>query len=110
MVRPVYAPALVAWVGGGPGFHFSVGVGVAWFPLAPGEVFIPGYRVSRAYVNSVNITNTAVNVTRVTNVYNTVVVNRNFEQHHLCEPECERRSDGGFARDVREWRGRSHET
>jgi len=51
---------------------------VAWFPLAPGEVFIPGYRVSRGYVNSVNVTNTAVNVTRVTNVYNAVVVNRDF--------------------------------
>jgi hypothetical protein len=76
MVRPVYAPALVAWVGGGPGFRFSAGAGVGWFPLAPGEVFIPGYRVSRGYVNNVNVTNTAVSVTRVTNVYNTVVVNR----------------------------------
>jgi len=78
MVRPVYAPALVSWAGGGPGFHFSAGVGVAWFPLAPGEVFIPGYRVSRGYINSVNVTNTAVNVTRVTSVYNAVVVNRDF--------------------------------
>jgi hypothetical protein len=77
VVRPVYAPALVAWVGGGPGFRFSVGVGVGWFPLAPGEVFIPGYRVSRAYVNNVNISNTSVNIARVTNVYNTVVINRN---------------------------------
>jgi hypothetical protein len=76
-VRPVWAPALVAWVGGGPGFRFSVGLGVGWFPLGPGEVFIPGYRVSRRYVSSVNITNTAVNITRVTNVYNTVVINRN---------------------------------
>jgi hypothetical protein len=76
MVRPVYAPALVGWVGGGPGFHFSAGVGVGWFALAPGEVFIPGYRVSRSYVNSVNVTNTAVNAVRVTNVYNAVVVNR----------------------------------
>jgi hypothetical protein len=76
-VRPVWAPALVGWVGGGAGFQFSGGVGVGWFPLGPGEVFIPGYRVSRGYVNSVNITNTAVNVTRVTNVYNTVVINRN---------------------------------
>jgi hypothetical protein len=76
-VRPVWAPALVAWVGGAPGFRFSVGVGVGWFPLGPGEVFIPGYRVSRGYVNSVNITNTSVNITRVTNVYNTVVINRN---------------------------------
>ncbi len=76
-VRPIYAPALVAWMGGRPGFNFSFGAGVGWFPLAPGEVFIPGYRVSRAYVNRVNITNTTVTVARVTNVYNTVVVNRN---------------------------------
>ncbi len=71
-VRPIYAPALVAFVGG-PGFHFSVGVGgpgVAWFPLAPGEVYVPWYRTSRAYVNNVNITNTRVNITQVGNVYN----------------------------------------
>jgi hypothetical protein len=77
VVRPVWAPALVAFVGGGPGFRFSAGVGVGWFPLAPGEVFIPGYRVSRGYVNNVNITNTTVNITRVTNVYNTTIINRN---------------------------------
>ncbi|HWY22746.1 MAG TPA: DUF6600 domain-containing protein [Candidatus Acidoferrum sp.] len=76
-VRPVWAPALVGWVGGGAGFRFSFGVGVGWFPLGPGEVFVPGYRVSRVYVNNVNITNTRVDVTRVTNVYNTVVINRN---------------------------------
>ena len=74
VVRPVWAPALVAFVGGS---HFSVGVGVGWFPLAPGEVYVPGYHVSRAYVNNVNITNTTVNVTKVTNVYNTVVINKN---------------------------------
>jgi hypothetical protein len=73
VVRPVYAPALVAWIGGGPGvkFSFSFGRGVGWVPLAPGEVFIPGYRVSRLYVNNVNITNTRVDVSRVTSVYNT---------------------------------------
>jgi hypothetical protein len=76
VVRPVWAPALVAFVGGRPGFHFSAGVGVGWFPLAPGEVYLPGYRVSRAYVNNVNITNTSVSVSRVTNVYNTVIENR----------------------------------
>lgn len=74
-VRPVYAPALVAFVGGGGGFHFSMsfggGAGVAWFPLGPGEVFVPAYHVSRTYVNQVNVTNTVVNVTKVTNVYNT---------------------------------------
>ncbi len=76
VVRPVWAPALVAFVGGGAGFRFSAGVGVGWFPLGPGEVFLPGYRVSRNYVNNVNITNTSVNVTHVTNVYNTVVINK----------------------------------
>lgn len=78
VVRPIWAPAFVAFVGGGAGFQFSVGIGggaVGWFPLAPGEVFVPGYRVSRTYVNNVNITNTRVNVTQVTNVYNTFVVN-----------------------------------
>ncbi len=68
-VRPVYAPALVAFVGGG-GFAISGGPGVAWFPLAPGEVYMPYYRGSRGYVERLNVTNTVVNVTKVTNVYN----------------------------------------
>ena len=76
VVRPVWAPALVAFVGGGAGFRFSAGVGVGWFPLGPGEVFVPSYRVSRNYVNNVNITNTSVNITKITNVYNTVVINK----------------------------------
>ncbi len=68
-VRPVYAPALVAFVGG-VGIAVGGGPGVAWFPLAPGEVYVPYYRGSRGYVERVNVTNTVVNVTRVTNVYN----------------------------------------
>ncbi len=83
VVRPIWAPALVAFVGGGPGFHFSVGVGVGWFPLGPGEVYVPGYRVSRGYVNNVNITNTTVNVTKITNVYNTVVINKNTTVNNI---------------------------
>ncbi|HXY50729.1 MAG TPA: DUF6600 domain-containing protein [Terriglobales bacterium] len=78
VVRPVYAPAFVAFVGLGEGVHlgFSLGgPGVAWFPLAPGEVYLPYYRVSREYVNVVNVTNTRVNVTQVTNVYNTYITN-----------------------------------
>src|SRR5580700_7469744 len=76
--RPVYAPALVAFVGGG-GFSVGVGVGagVAWFPLAPREVFVPWYRTSPGYVNNVNVTNTRVTVTQVTNVYNTTIINNN---------------------------------
>lgn len=76
VVRPVWAPALVAFVGGGADFRFSAGVGVGWFPLAPGEVYVPSYHVSRNYVNNVNVTNTTVNITKVTNVYNTVIVNK----------------------------------
>jgi hypothetical protein len=68
-VRPVYAPALVAFVGG-VGISIGGGPGVGWFPLAPGEVYVPYYRGSRNYVERVNVTNTVVNVTRVTNVYN----------------------------------------
>ncbi|WP_198651381.1 DUF6600 domain-containing protein [Dyella sp. C11] len=54
-VRPVYAPALVAFVGGG----VSIGIGgpVGWFPLGPGEVYNPWYRASRGYYTNVNITN-----------------------------------------------------
>jgi hypothetical protein len=81
VIRPVYAPALVAFVGG-PSFGLSVSfgggfTGVAWFPLGPRDVFVPTYRCSRRYVQYVNVTNTrVVNVTQVTNVYNTVIVNR----------------------------------
>ena len=78
VVRPVYAPALVAFVGGGGfGVGVGVGVGVAWFPLAPREVFVPWYRTSPGYVNNVNVTNTRVSVTQVTNVYNTTIINNN---------------------------------
>ncbi len=66
-VRPVYAPALVAWVG--------VGAGVAWFALGPREVYVPSYPVSRRYVNNINGSNTTVNTTVINNVYNTTIIN-----------------------------------
>jgi hypothetical protein len=66
-VRPVYAPALVAWVG--------VGAGVAWFALGPREVYVPSYPVSRRYVNNINVSNTTVNTTVINNVYNTTFIN-----------------------------------
>ena len=72
-VRSVYAPALVVFVGGGPG---GFGGNVGWFPLGPREVYVPSYRVSREYVNRVNVSNTTVNVTQVTNVYNTTIINK----------------------------------
>src|ERR1700722_11006343 len=81
-VRPVYAPALVAWVGGP---HFAVGIGVGggvganvgWFPLGPREVYVPSYHTSRTYINNVNVSNTTVNQTLVNNYYNTTVINKN---------------------------------
>jgi len=72
-VRAVYAPALVVFIGGGPG---GFGGNVGWFPLGPREVFVPSYHVSLAYVNRVNISSTTVNVTLVTNVYNTTIINK----------------------------------
>jgi len=70
-VRPVYAPALVAFVGG-PGVGVSVRAGgpVGWFPLGPGEVYNPWYHASRGYYTNVNVTNIYVR-----NVNRTVVIN-----------------------------------
>jgi hypothetical protein len=70
--RPVYAPALVAWVGGAPGTSALSGGGahVAWFALGPREVYVPAYPVSQTYVRNINISNTTVNNTYITNVYN----------------------------------------
>jgi uncharacterized protein DUF6600 len=89
VARPVYAPALVAWVGGP---HLSVSVsfggggGVAWFPLGWGEPYVPSYHASRTYFQQVNVTNTHItNITNVTNNYyvsnNTTVVNNTHVQN-----------------------------
>jgi len=73
-VRAVYAPALVVFIGGGPG---GFGGNVGWFPLGPREVYVPSYHVSREYVNRVNISNTTVTNVTITNVYNTTIINKN---------------------------------
>ena len=56
VARPVYAPALVAWIGGS---NVSIGVNiggpsVGWVPLAPRDVYVPYYSVSATYVQNVN--------------------------------------------------------
>ena len=54
---PVYAPALVAFVGGpGVGLYVSGAVGpqVGWFPLAPGEAYWPSYTADPSYIRSIN--------------------------------------------------------
>ena len=71
--EPVYAPALVVFIGaGGNGFGGNIG----WFPLGPREVYVPSYPASRQYVNRVNISSTTVNTTTITNVYNTTIINK----------------------------------
>jgi hypothetical protein len=70
-----YSPALVAFVGGGPGWSASLSVGgggfVGWFPLGPRDPFQPWWGL-RAHTRSSTVTNvTFVNRTYVT------IVNRN---------------------------------
>jgi len=76
VARPVYAPALVVFVGGRNwSLAIAGGSGVAWFPLAPEEPYVPAYRVSNTYIRNVNVTN--VNVTDIT-VTNVNVKNINY--------------------------------
>jgi len=71
-----YSPALVAFVGGGPGWSASVSVGgggfVGWFPLGPRDPFSPWWG-DRARVGSSSV---GSNVAYVNRTYVTVV-NRN---------------------------------
>jgi hypothetical protein len=83
VARPVYAPALVVWVGGA-GFSLSISSGpsVGWFPLGPREVYVPSYRVSPRYVRNVNYTHvtniTNINVTNIVNNPQTFVQKNNY--------------------------------
>ncbi len=65
--RAVYAPALVAFIGG-------AGITVSWFPLAPREVYRPPYAVSRGYFDNINRSNAVIAPAAITNIYNTTNV------------------------------------
>ena len=71
VAQPVYAPALVAFVGAvaGVGLAASSGPAVGWFPLAPGETYWPSYTRNAYYIRNVNVAN-------VRNI-NTVIVQSN---------------------------------
>lgn len=72
--RPTYSPAMVAWVGGGAG-----AAGVGWFPLAPTEIYVPGYPVSYRYFHTINVGNTTiVDRAPITNVYQNRVTNIHY--------------------------------
>jgi hypothetical protein len=56
--RPVWAPALVGWVGGDQ-WQAGFGAGgpqpaVGWYPLTPRARFVPAYRVSAVYEQRIN--------------------------------------------------------
>ena len=100
--QPVYAPALVAFVGGSNfGVAVSVGGGgygggdVGWFPLGPREVYVPGYNTSRGYVDRVNTSNTNVSNTTITNVYNNQVTNINNSNNRTNITYANRTVPGG---------------
>ena len=105
-VTPVYAPALVAWIGGGrggSGFSLSFSIGtvaaIGWFPLGPREPYFPSYQVSQGYFTRVNNTNTVINNTTINNYYdysrnssNTAItniqyVNRNVQNSVTAVPQ-----------------------
>jgi len=76
VARPVYAPALVVFIGGGPGDPSAEGIG--WFPLGPREVYVPPYGASTTYVQRINVTTvniTVVNIERI-DVTHVTYVNR----------------------------------
>jgi hypothetical protein len=55
--HPVYAPALVAWIGG-DGWSLSISAGaiaaIGWVPLGPHEAYRPAYHASAGYQSRLN--------------------------------------------------------
>ena len=54
VARPVYAPALVVFVGGN-NWSPAAGDGIGWFPLGPHEPYVPPYAVSPGYARRINV-------------------------------------------------------
>ena len=57
--RPVWAPALVGWVGGN-NWNLSFGSNgghrpaQGWYPLTPRDAYVPGYRLSQQHLQHIN--------------------------------------------------------
>ncbi len=92
-----YAPALVAFVGGGPGWSLTVSAGgggyVGWFPLAPRDPFVPWWGLkagARATTSRVAYANRS---------YATVVARSAFEGARPAQTAMVR--DAGIVRQVR---------
>ncbi|MFC4930584.1 DUF6600 domain-containing protein [Massilia sp. GCM10023247] len=55
--QPVWAPALVGWVGGAGwnlNFHSTPLIAQGWYPLSPYDHFVPGYRLSNEHLRRLN--------------------------------------------------------
>ena len=75
--RPVYAPALVTFIGIGAGIAIGAAIAsgsIGWVPLGPHEEYHPWYHASNNYVRQVNITH----VTNITNITNNNVTINNY--------------------------------
>jgi hypothetical protein len=71
---PVYAPALVAFIGIGAGVALGAALAsgsIGWVPLGPREEYHPWYHASNNYIRQVN-------VSHVTNITNNNVTINNF--------------------------------
>lgn len=98
--NPVYAPALVAFVGGNNELQTNSAPAsvapsapnapatanapsVAWFPLGPGDVYVPPYPVSATYFNSINTSNAVFNPGFVQSVYANPQLMVNYHNYHF---------------------------
>lgn len=75
--RPVYAPALVAFLGVAAGVAVGAAIAsrsVSWVPLGPGEAYHPWYHASDDYRRQINV----AHVSNVTTANNTNVTVNNF--------------------------------
>lgn len=82
--RPVYAPALVAFVGsGGNGVNVGINISsghshgfnqsVSWFPLGPHDTYRPSYTRNPRYIRNIN----------QTIIHNTTIINGNNNQVYI---------------------------
>ena len=95
LVQPVFTPAVVSFVDVPPpvvGVGVGVGPVVGWVPLAPGEVYVPPFAASPAYVNQVNIFGGCgchggggVNITNITNTNITNITNVNITNRRITD-------------------------
>ena len=84
--RPVYAPALVTFIGAGAAIGLAAGSfghgSVGWVPLGPNEPYYPPYRANLDYVRNLNRTSIS-NVNQIITSNVTVNDNRSSVQNFV---------------------------